>query len=637
ELDAVLYDLADGLRAVAVALVMLFHLRVPGFEAGFLGVDVFFVLSGFLITSLALDEIDRTRTLSLTAFWARRIRRLVPALVVFLLVVATVTSMSATLTERESVRSDLVATASYVANWRFIETSSYFESNGIESPVEHAWSLAVEEQFYLGWPLALLAVGLLTRWRRPRRAVGVLAGAGALLSVVAMAALWDPAAVERAYMGTDARIFEPLIGACGAAVIGPARVRALLDRAGPALAVAGAAGLVASLAWIRPDGPAYYRGGAVLVSLTTLAIVAPVWRGAAGPIGAALGRSPLARIGEISYGIYLWHWPIILWLGLREPAASYPIAVAIAAVVLTVGAAAASFALVEEPFRRRRATGRHAKRWVPSRAWVLAAAPMSLVVVAGISMAATVVPPPTPGDPVVMLVGDSVPEHLAVTIEERSADRGWRIVSASHGSCPVTGEVATYLGGRPVREADACSDRIVPEQDALIASTDPDLVVWWDRWSISSFLTSDGALARSGTPRFWRERREALRETVGRLSSTGATVVLVATEPPGRNVTARCTEDRCHEWLEFQVTRYDDVTSRWNTMLRNYADRHPRQAVFVTITDVVCADHVSPCDDTLAGMPARPDGTHYEGAGAELVSDALVTRLAPYMDDAARA
>jgi peptidoglycan/LPS O-acetylase OafA/YrhL len=625
----------DGLRAVAVALVVLFHLKVPGFEAGFLGVDVFFVLSGFLITSLALDEIDRTRTLSLTAFWARRIRRLIPALVAFLLVVATVTSMSATLTERESVRGDLVATASYVANWRFIETSSYFESNGIESPLEHAWSLAVEEQFYLVWPLAVLAVGLLTRWRRPRGAIGVLAGSGALVSVAALAFLWDPATVERAYMGTDARVFEPLIGGLGAAVIGWPRARALLDRAGPALAVAGAAGLVASLVWIRPDGPAYYRGGAVLVSVTTLAVVASVWRGAAGPLGTALAWTPLTRVGTISYGIYLWHWPIILWLGIREPASSFPVAGAIVAVALTLGVAAASFALVEEPFRRRKAIGRHAKRWVPSRAWVLAAAPLSLVVVAGISMAATVVPRPTPGDPVVMLVGDSVPEHLAVTIEERSADRAWRIVSASHGSCPVTGEVATYLGGKPVREADACSDRIVPEQDALIASTDPDLVVWWDRWSISSFLTSDGGRARSGTPRFWRERRAALRETVGRLSSNGATVVLVATEPPGWNITARCTEERCHQWLEFQVTRYDDVTSRWNTMLRNYAARHPREAVFVTITDVVCAADTAPCDDMVAGVPARPDGTHYEGAGADLVSDALVARLVPHMNDAA--
>ena len=620
----------DGLRAVAVALVVLFHLEVPGFEAGFLGVDVFFVLSGFLITSLALDEIDRTRTLSLTAFWARRIRRLVPALVVFLLVVATVTSMSATMTERESLRGDLVATASYVANWRFIETSSYFESNGIESPLEHAWSLAVEEQFYLAWPLAVLTAGLFTRWRRPRRAIGMLAGAGALLSAAALAFLWDPAAVERGYMGTDARVFEPLIGACGAVVIGWPRVRTMLDRAGPALAVAGAACLVASLVWIRPDGPAYYRGGAVLVSVTTLAIVASVWRGAAGPLGAALEWAPLTRIGTISYGIYLWHWPIILWLGIREPARSFPVAGAIVAVVLTVGVAAASFAFVEEPFLRRRHVGRHARRWVPSRAWVLAAAPLSLVGVAGISMAAIVVPPPAPGEPVVMLVGDSVPEHLAVTLEERSADRGWRIVSASHGSCPVTGEMATYLDGM-FRAADDCGDRIVSEQDALVDRTDPGLVVWWDRWSVSSFRTNDGRVARTGTPQFWRERRSSLRDAVRRLSSGGATVVFVATEPPGTTATSRCTVDRCRQWIEFLVTRYDDVTTRWNAMMERYAARHPRTTAFVSITDVVCADDTSPCDDTLDGVPARPDGTHYAGAGAELVADALVRLVAPHL------
>ena len=139
----------DGVRAVAVVLVFLFHLQVPGFKAGFLGVDIFFVLSGFLITSLLLSESDRTGRVSLTAFWARRARRLLPALVLILIAVAVVTWTTATFTERASLRGDLLASTAYVANWHFISTSSYFASTGVESPLQHMWSLAIEEQFYL--------------------------------------------------------------------------------------------------------------------------------------------------------------------------------------------------------------------------------------------------------------------------------------------------------------------------------------------------------------------------------------------------------------------------------------------------------------------------------------------------------
>ena len=627
----------DGLRAVAVALVVLFHLRVPGFEAGFLGVDIFFVLSGFLITSLVLAEIDRTGRISLSAFWARRIRRLVPALVVFLVTVAAVTWLTASLTERDSMRGDLIATTAYVANWRFIETSSYFNSTGIESPLEHTWSLAIEEQFYLVWPLALITLGSASRWRRPRLAISVLAATGTLASAIMLAVLWEPSEVERAYMGTDARVFEPLLGALGAVIVASPRVRSALERTSRGTVLTGAVGLIGALGlaaalWlIRPEGSIYYRGGALFVSVMTLAVVAALWRSRSGALSSGLSWGPLAWIGTISYGIYLWHWPVILWLGVRNVAPSFPVLRAFAATAMTIGLAALSFSLVEQPLRRGRIGGRHAGSERAARAWVLAAAPISLVVVAGISLAATVVHAPPAGVPVVMLVGDSVPKHLEVQLEEHAAERGWRIVSVTHGSCPVTGETVTYLDGEPVRNEDDCGDDLVLEQDSLIGTADPDLVLWWDRWSVSSYLTSDGQLAESGTSRFWRGRREALHFAVTRLAAEGAKVVFVAIEPPGSSITTRCSDERCNEWVQFQVTHYDDITSRWNAMLSRYAERHPSSAAFITITDVVCARDSAPCDDSLAGVPARPDGTHYEGAGAELAAGTLVQLLAPQM------
>ena len=219
----------DGMRAIAVLLVIAFHVRLPGFRAGFVGVDIFFVLSGFLITSLLLEEIRRTGRVSLSAFWARRARRLLPALVLVLLTVGVVTALTATYTERASMRGDLLATTGYVANWHFVQTSTYFADIGVDSPLEHTWSLAIEEQFYLLWPLLVFgvaAVGL-----RPRTAVGVLAVLGVGVSVGLLAILWAPGHVERAYMGTDARLFEPLLGAAGAALVASPWGRARLERA----------------------------------------------------------------------------------------------------------------------------------------------------------------------------------------------------------------------------------------------------------------------------------------------------------------------------------------------------------------------------------------------------------------------
>jgi peptidoglycan/LPS O-acetylase OafA/YrhL len=622
----------DGVRAVAVLLVVLFHLRVPGFAAGFLGVDMFFVLSGFLITSLALDEIDRTSTVSLTAFWARRIRRLLPALVMLLVVIAAVTWLTAGFSERADMRGDLVATTTYVGNWHFVETSSYFNSTGRESPLEHTWSLAIEEQFYLVWPVAIVILGSLVGWRRSGTSIALIAGAGVIVSASLLAVFWDASAVERAYMGTDSRVFEPLIGALGAMLVTSPECRRPLARGGTWLPAIGAIGVAVALVLIEPEDATYYRGGALWVSVMTVALVAGLWTGRGGWLRTSLAWRPVAWVGAISYGIYLWHWPVAMWLGAREPSPSFRELRTLAAVALTVGLAAVSFYLVERPFRAH-SPGRYARGDGRSRIrWVLATGPVSLAAVAALALAATDVPPPARHQPVVMLAGDSVPHHLEVTLEERAALRGWRVASAAHGSCPVTGETVSYRDGTPVRDADICSDQIVAEQDALIAEIDPDLVVWWDRWSVSSFLTDEGHLAVSGSPRFWRERRETLHRAFARLTRRGATVVFVAVEPPGKMISARCDEQRCNEWLAFQVERYDDVTVRWNELLHAFAARHPRSAAFISITDIVCADDSVPCDDSFRGTAARPDGTHYQGAGADLAAESLVGMLEPAMD-----
>jgi peptidoglycan/LPS O-acetylase OafA/YrhL len=619
----------DGMRAVAVVLVLLFHLQVPGFTAGFVGVDIFFVLSGFLITTLILTEIDRTGRISLPDFWARRARRLLPALVIVLVIVAIVTWATATFTERTSIRGDLLATAGYVANWHLITTSSYFADIGVDSPLEHTWSLAIEEQFYVLWPLVVFAVAAVAR-RHRRSAVGLMAGVLAIGSVTMLWVLWSPESVDRAYMGTDARIFEPLIGAVGAVLVATPWVRRRLDRWGVVVIALGVAALGLGLAVITVRASSYFFGGALLVSVATLLILGPLWIGRGGVLSGALAWRPIAWIGVVSYGAYLWHWPLILWLGTRETSGSDLLVRRIAAGTLTFAIAGASYYLIERPIRRRASHPARTVR-IRRRRLTLAAVPLSLVAVACISVAATRVPDLPPRVPVMMLVGDSVPLHLSVAIERELSDRGWRLVSSTHGSCPVTGEAPALEDGTPIRdEAQRCTEEIVIAQDRLVDLADPDVIIWWDRWSLAGFL-SRGELVPSGTPRFWRLRRERLQLAADRLTSKGARLVLVATEPPGRRIGTRCNERRCHEWVRFQIDHYDDVTRRWNSIMERFAHQHPDRATFVSVTDAICAVDIAPCDDAIEGIPARPDGTHYEGEGEQLVIRTVFRLLSPVM------
>ena len=344
----------DGLRALAVLAVIAYHLGVGWAPGGLLGVGVFFTLSGYLITDLLLGRYDNTGQLQLADFWLRRARRLLPALFVMLVVVAAwVTLMDRG--ELAPVRGAVVSSAAYVSNWWLIaQHSSYFARFAPPMPLGHLWSLAVEEQFYLIWPWLLWLLLRLGRKRhglRPRLAWATLLLA--FLSAAAMAVLYQPGYdPTRVYDGTDTRAFAVLIGA-SLAFVWPSRLLGddVTETARWILDGIGSAGLVviAVLIWHTTQYSAFlYRGGMVLLSVGTAMVVGAA-ASPASRLGVVLGWRPLRWVGVRSYGIYLWHYPIIV---LTTPADGRESVVReVLQVAAAIGVAALSWRFVEEPIR----------------------------------------------------------------------------------------------------------------------------------------------------------------------------------------------------------------------------------------------------------------------------------------------
>jgi peptidoglycan/LPS O-acetylase OafA/YrhL len=344
----------DGLRAIAVIAVLLYHSDLGSFRGGFLGVDVFFVLSGYLITCVLLAGRRSTGELGLREFWLRRARRLLPALLLMLAVTCAYTAVFLP-HEAAKLRGDALAALGYVTNWQLVfGDQSYFTAVGRPSMVQHLWSLAVEEQFYLVWPL-LLGGGLVVLRRRPRRLVLFILAAAAA-SALLMALLYHPTAdPSRVYYGTDTHATGLLVGAALAVVWPPWRLSDRTGRGAPlVLDLAGLLGLGALL-WcfgnVSEFDPGLYRGGYAVFALVAALVVAAAVHPAAGLCGALLGNAPLRWIGVRSYGIYLWHWPVYLVTRPRLdlPLTGLPLLAVRAAITVTL--AALSYRFVEAPIR----------------------------------------------------------------------------------------------------------------------------------------------------------------------------------------------------------------------------------------------------------------------------------------------
>lgn len=352
----------EGLRAVAVIAVMLFHAGVPFVSGGYIGVDVFFVISGYLITGLLLRELRRTGTVSLRRFYARRARRLLPAATLVLVVVAYLSWLLVPVGQREDVGLSVMAAAVFAANWVFAaQAGDYFNQGTETNPVLHFWSLSVEEQFYLIWPGLLLLLALPRLWRslgtpRVRIAVGVAALAAASLAYAIWLTSTDPAA---AYFVTPARMWELAAGAL-LALASPVLPR-IPRWIGVGLGTVGLLGIGTAALLFNATTP-FPGTAALLPVVATMMVLAASRTGGAGPVLGWLGHPVMVRIGAMSYSLYLWHWPFAVFAPLLFPASGAWIVTL--AVLLSVLPAAASFFWLENPIR-------HARPLVADPTWSL--------------------------------------------------------------------------------------------------------------------------------------------------------------------------------------------------------------------------------------------------------------------------
>lgn len=344
----------DGIRAIAVIMVLAYHLKLALFKSGFLGVTVFFVLSGYLITGILISEVEEEGTIDLKNFWLRRIRRLVPAVMSMAVVIIFVSAVVNRVIFTKGCKDFLASVLGFNNWWQIFNKVSYFEAAGVPSPFTHCWSLAIETQFYLIYPLILLGIYKLAKSRGEGRAKRGLLFAGvtlllALISVILMIVLFDPQQdASRVYYGTDTRAFSLLFGALLAILwdyrMVPRRLSASVNMV--LGSVSFAVLLVMTIA-INGSSNFWYRGGQFVGTILTVLVIYTVL-GRKTWLSRFLSNPVLKWIGDRSYSIYLWHYPIILLISKGIKASWW---ITLIEIVLSVVLAELSYRFIETPIR----------------------------------------------------------------------------------------------------------------------------------------------------------------------------------------------------------------------------------------------------------------------------------------------
>ncbi len=623
----------DGIRALAVGGVVTYHLGADWLPGGFLGVDLFFVLSGFLITGILIDEYERRGRISFPRFFARRARRLLPALYLLLIAVCAWAAFIASPQAIGDLRGAALAALFYVANWFFILTGqSYFADMQGPSPLEHTWSLAIEEQYYLLWPLVLL---LLLRKAGPRTLVAVIIAMLAA-SAALMALMYDAGDPSVAYFGTFSRVHELLVGSLLAVAVKRGADIPLAARWSAWIPLVL---IVVMMATVSDVGAFYYQGGSLVFCLLVAWLLLALGSGAPGGGPTPLfAWAPVAWIGLISYGIYLWHWPFILWL---TPASTGLEGASLATVRIaaTLAVAAASFYIVERPIRRGRLGS---VQLTPGRLAVIvpiSMAVMAIIIVAGTSRAvapavdldvteapSALVPAASTSAPVVAFAGDSIPKELMPQLTEEATRRGWSVLPLAFGGCSITGTFQVDEQDKAFNWSRRCSDGFAELQSEAIAEFDPDIVVWYsnrERFPVRV----DGGILAAGTPQH-RARLDAdLEAAYQRFARNGANIVIVAPVPKAPPVIGACAvgQETGQDCMldDAYYASFADVTAAFESL----AARHPERVRLVRLDDLLCPGSRDCPLLEQQGTAVRPDGIHFSPEGAAWFIPLLFDRI----------
>ena len=623
----------DGVRALAVSAVVAYHLGdLPG---GWLGVDVFFVLSGFLITTLLIRDKEKTGSVVHPRFWARRAKRLLPAVFLLLAVLGVYGWVGGPGLVPAQLRSPALATFFYVANWQqLIGGHGYFAQFTAPGPLLHTWSLAIEEQYYLVWPF-LLGLGLWVFGRRRAPTGGPTRGlvTATLLAAAASAAWMGVAAhvlsANRAYLGTDTRAWELLVGGA-AAMVWPADTPAPSGRSrrrSTAWAVAAGAGVVVVAGVLsRAGGPPtwIWDGGLVAAGLGSTAVIVGVLRAPGAPVARVLALAPLAWLGRLSYSLYLWHWPVIVLVNQSTIGLSGAALVTVR-VALMLAATCASYYLVETPLRRadwgawrRRALAPVGALGTAAVIMVGTAAPASAGAArvshsgagspagAGLGYVPPALPAgrvPSPTDPLrVWIMGDSV-----------MFDSSAGLTAALEATGRATVTANSSFGGWGLS-----TDHVWPsDARRIIAQYRPEVVIGTWSWD-------DGLAAAN--PAAYRAR---LEEAVGTILTPGDgvdLVVLLEYPPAGPSPNVADPLLRATKWKQ-QL----QVQEAWNSVARSVTSAFPGHAAYLRTAPVFApAGRVMTWMRLTGGTWIRArklDNTHMCPYGAALFGAAVVTAL----------
>ena len=620
----------DGLRGVAVAAVLAFH--AGHLRGGYLGVDLFFVLSGYLITSLLLVEGDRSGRIDLARFWGRRARRLLPALAVMLLGVSLYAWLAADPGELHRIRWDGLATVAYVANWRQIFGQvDYFALFSAPSPLEHTWSLAIEEQFYVVWPLVFVALAVVLRRRRGRdglsgprlgATVAVLSVTLAVVSLVAQVLLEHFAGWQRVYFGTDTRAFAILIGA---AVAGHTAWRGPLGDGVPRRILEGAAVvavIVLAVAWSTMEGTGTLvrHGGLPACSLAGAVVVAAVAQPRPMLVARALSFAPLRWLGLVSYGVYLYHWPIDVWLNSDRTGLSGWSLIALQLGV-TLAVSVLSYRFVEQPVRHGTSWPRVANLAVPAAG----ALTIAVVIVASTATGAFdgLGPSDAPdvvsaggGGPTTMIVGDSVGWYLGDQgFSDLQTEPPMRFVNDAAPGCafPTTPRFR-YPDGTVSDDFTASCDRKWLER---IREFDVTRIVFVRGASVSDAPWHDGRFIVPCSSEWHDWYVDELESWTRRFAAEGVHTYLV-TMPPAVDVGGR---------PEAVIAGNARSATCGNQVLKDVAATDPAHVSLIDLDAKLCPADRRTCELTWNGVTLRPDTVHFRGPSARLVAAWLLTQM----------